>query len=128
MRELETLGFVQGHEADRVAVPLPRPVRRQRGVVEQFAGGMEAAGDIDELGEIFELRLHVLGPAHPEHFAVTGPVEQERKLIGERQASLFGDRPDRMDELKPCFLRLWRQGRRLGGLEERNAEEGGVAL
>ena len=74
MRELETLGFVQGHEADRVAVPLPRPVRRQRGVVEQFAGGMEAAGDIDELGEIFELRLHVLGPAHPEHFAVAGPV------------------------------------------------------
>src|SRR5208283_5588529 len=97
-------------------------------MVEQFAGGMEAAGDIDELGEIFEFLLHILGAAHPEHGAVACPIEQERELIRKRQAPLFGDGPDRMDELKACLLRLWRQGGRLDGFEERNAEEGGVAL
>ena len=49
-------------------------------------------------------------------------------MVGERQASLFGDRPDRMDELKPRFLRLWRQCGRLDRFQERNAEECGVAF
>ena len=43
--------------------PSPFAARRQRRMIQEFPSVVEAAGDVDELLEIFELLLHILRPA-----------------------------------------------------------------
>ena len=77
MRKLEPLGFVQSHQTDHVLIPSPFAVRRQRRMIQEFSRAVEAAGDVDEFPEVFELLLHILGSAVAQHGAVACPIEQE---------------------------------------------------
>ena len=89
---------------------------------------MEAAGDVEQLSEIFELLLHILRSALAQHGAVACPIEQQGDLVGERQRRCAGNGANLLDELKTGFLGLRRKCGCLDRLQEGNAEESGVAL
>ena|SRR5208283_6080027 len=54
MVELQPLGAVHGHEPHGRRGAVAVTVRRQRRVIEEFAGGMEVRGERDQLLEIIK--------------------------------------------------------------------------
>ena len=63
-------------------------------MVEQFAGGVEAAGELDQLLQVLEPVLGRLCLALAQHRAVAGRIQQQRELIGERRLAVPPDAPD----------------------------------
>ncbi len=94
VRELQPLGPMQGHQAHTGGIVLAGCAGRESGVVEQFAGGVEAAGEMDQLLQVLEPVLGRLCFALAEHGAVASRIQQQRELIGERR---FGVSPDASD-------------------------------
>ena len=87
-------------------------------MIQEFSRAMEAARDVDQLPEIFELLLHILRSALAQHGAVACPIEQQGELVGERQRRCGSHGANMFDELKACFLGLRRKRRSLDRLQE----------
>ena len=79
MAEFEALGLVQGHQPDPRGLVFIGPAGSERGVVEQFAGGVKRAGELEEFGKVLKPVFGRLGLALAQHGAIAGRIEKKRE-------------------------------------------------
>ena len=122
MVELQPLGAVHGHEPHGRGLALAVTARRQRRMIEEFAGGMEVRGERDQLLEIIEPTRGV-GLAFAKPPAIAAGVQKQGELIRKRVGGILADAADLVGQGQSLISGFRRKRGRFESGEKRDVAE-----
>ena len=100
LRKFEALCLMERHQPDPGGLVLAGAAGRQGRMVEEVAGGVKGAGELEEFGKVFKPVFGRLGLAVAQHGAIARRVEKKRELISKRVRIIRANPPDGIREFQ----------------------------